>query len=175
MKKLIKLKTVLMFVICICTVFFCTGCTNFVDLFFEKLEYELDNFGVDSENIGIDDYLDLKDDSFFGGGFDGYQYKVNDNVFFSINAFGNGGYVCIKKTNFEQGTDIITVKECSEEIITFKYPDKSYFCVDLDNNKFYIKNDKWVKVIDLNTGEIEDYPGEVSGEWESFYYIYFDE
>lgn len=171
MKKPIELKTILIFMICISTMLFCTGCEQF----FERLEYELDNFGVDSENIGIDDYLKLKDNSFFGGSFDGYQYKVNDNVFFSINAFGNGGYVYIKKTNLEYGTDIITVKEYSEEIITFKHPDKSYFCVDLDNDKFYIKNDEWVKVIDLNTCEIEDYSGDISGEWESFYYIYYAE
>ena len=169
MKKHTKLKTILVFLICISTVCFCTGCTHFL----EGLEYELDNFGVDSENIGVDDYLELKDNSFFGGGFDGYQYKVNDNVFFLINAFGNGGYVNIKKTNLEYGTDITSVKTHSEEIITFKYPDKSHFYIDLDNDKFYIKNDKWVKVIDLNTCDIEDYSGEVSGEWESFYYIYF--
>ncbi len=175
MKKLIKSKTIILFLICICTVFIFTGCKSPVEMFFEELEYELDNFGVDSENIGIDDYLKLKDDSFFGGSFDGYQYKVNDNVFFLINAFGSGGDVYIKKTNFEQGTDIISVNECSEEIITFKYPDKAYFCIDLDNNKFYIKNNEWVKVIDLDTCEIEDYSEEVSGEWESFYYIYFDE
>lgn len=171
MKKLVELKTVLIFFICISTVFFCSGCTHFI----EALEYELDNFGVDSENVGINDYIELKDNSFFGGSFDGYQYKVNDNVFFSINAFGNGGDVYIYKTNFEEGTDIISVNEYSEEIITFKYPDKSHFYIDLDNDKFYIKNDEWVKVIDLNTCEIEDYSGEVSGEWESFYYIYFGE
>lgn len=157
--------------ICVSTMLLGTGCTHF----FERLEYELDNFGVDSENVGIDDYLELKDNSFFGGGFDGYQYKVNDNLFFSINAFGNGGYVYIKKTDLEYGTDITTVKEYSEEIITFKYPDKSYFCVDSDSDELYIKNDEWVKVIDLNTCEIEDYSGDILGEWESFYYIYYAE
>lgn len=173
MKKLINLKTILLFLICICTVFFCTGCQSPIEMFFEKLEYELDNFGVDSENIGIKDYLELKDDSFFGGGFDGYLYKVNDNIFFLINAFDNGGDVYIKKTNFKYGTDITSVNSCSEEIITFKHPDKSYFSIDLDNDKFYVKNDEWIKVIDLNTCEIENYSGDIPGEWESFYYIYF--
>lgn len=158
--------------ICISTMLLCTGCEQF----FERLEYELDNFGVDSENIGIDNYLELKDDSFFGGSFDGYEYKVNDNVFFLVNALnGEGGRVYIYKTNLEYGTDIRTVMTHYEEIITFKYPDKSYFCVDLDNNKFYIKNDEWVKVIDLDTCEVEDYSSEVSGKWESFYYIYYSE
>jgi len=173
MKKLVKLKTILIFFICICTVFFCSGCTHFFERLEERFEYELENFGVDSENIGIDDYLELKDSSFFGGGRDGYDYKVNENVFFSINAVGNGGYVYIYKTNFEEGTDIRSVNQYSEKIITFEYPQRSYFYVDLDNDKFYIKNDEWVKVIDLNTCDIEDYSGEVSGEWESFYYIFF--
>ncbi len=172
MKKLNKLKKFLIYPICISMICLCTGCTHFI----EALEYELDNFGVDSENIGIDNYLELKDDSFFGGSFDGYDYKVNDNVFFSVNALnGDGGRVYIYKTDLEYGTDIRMVTTHYEEIITFKYPDKSYFCVDLDNNKFYIKNNEWIKVIYLDTCEIEDYSGEVSGEWESFYDIYYAE
>lgn len=173
MKKLNKLKTILIFLSCISIVLFCSGCTHFFERLEERFEYELENFGVDSENIGIDDYLELKDNSFFGGGRDGYDYKVNENIFFSINVVGNGGYVYIYKTNFEEGTDIRSVNQYSEKIITFEYPQRSYFYVDLDNDKFYIKNDEWVKVIDLNTCEIEDYSGDISGEWESFYYIFF--
>ena len=122
MKKLVKLKTILIFFICICTVFFCSGCTHFFERLEERFEYELENFGVDSENIGIDDYLELKDSSFFGGDRDGYDYKVNENVFFSINAVGNGGYVYIYKTNFEEGTDIRSVNQYSEKSLLLNIP-----------------------------------------------------
>lgn len=94
---------------------------------------------------------------------DGYLYKINDELFISVNY---GENFEVKKANKKYTSNYSDLDIYSNTLFEGKDPLNSYYLIKGD--KLYIKNDEFKKCIDLETSQISDFDNEkIDWQWDS--------
>lgn len=93
---------------------------------------------------------------------DGYLYKINDELFISVNY---GENFEVKKANKKYTSNYSDLDIYSNTLFEGKDPLNSYYLIKDD--KLYIKNNELKKCIDLETSQINDFKNEIDGDWDT--------
>lgn len=121
------------------------------DFVYSKLFYKEENY---YQELNLSEFADNRD---------GHLYKINDELFISVNYDENFE---VKKANKKYNSNYSDLDIYSDTLFEGKDPLNSYYLIK-DNN-FYIKNNDLKKCINLKTSQISDFDNEkIDGNWDT--------